>query len=380
MESTDLTNVRILNRHMLNVYWAVWCLAPLVEVIYLYLTRPAEGSPAYLSLLVGLFLNLFFMGTAELLTGLWKLSHPYLIIGLGVLASFVLVHFQVEMSSIYFIFFFPLLVSVFYFRKRYTIVTAAMILTAVMLLYVSNSAFRTYLTQSAFFVFVVMLISVAVLLMLLVDRVKQLMLNLSSALEAKRELMVRNIVMDKMVKTDPLTGLYTHTAFHNYLAELTEQHARMPFHIHLAIIDVDFFKQINDNYGHRAGDLILTEVSDIIRQMIGPDDFAARCGGEEFSILFLEKDMDQVFAVVEKIRARMTLIAHPDIPDLHVTVSIGLNEYRPLMDKDEFYKETDDFMYAAKKLGKNRTVLEHNAGLDKGPSDIPLAPVQLAKR
>jgi len=380
VESTDLTNVRRLNRHILNVYWTLWCLAPLFEMIYLYLIR-SEGAGQPLSpLVIALVVNILLMSLAELLVKLWKLSHPYLIMGLGVLTTFVLVRFQVEMSSIYFIFFFPLLISVFYFRKRYTIVTAVIILSAVLLLYASNSAFRTYLLPSALFAFAVMLASVAFLLVLLVNRVKQLMLNLSSALEAKRELMVRNIVMDKMVKTDPLTGLYTHTAFHNYLAELTEQHARMPFHIHLAIIDVDFFKQINDNYGHRAGDLILTEVSDIIRQMIGPDDFAARCGGEEFSILFLEKDMDQVFAVVEKIRARMTSITHPAIPDLHVTVSIGLNEYRPLMDKDEFYKQTDDFMYAAKKLGKNRTVLEHSIVKADEPKVLLPEPVQLVKR
>ncbi|MBC8080886.1 MAG: GGDEF domain-containing protein [Gorillibacterium sp.] len=362
MGTTDLTNIRRLDRNILNVYWAIWTFVPFIEMIYILLGRNEGSNSQLFTLSLALLLNIVILFTVEIIFHVWKRSHPYFILGVGILTSFILIRFQAEMSVIYFVFLFPLLLSVFYFRKTYTIVTTVFCLLAVYLLYAFFSDFRGYLQLSSLFSYTIIVIGISVLLILLVDQVKYLMRSLSSALEAKRELMVRNIVMDKMVKTDPLTGLYTHTAFHNYLGELTEQYARMPFHIHLAVIDVDFFKLINDNYGHRVGDMILTDVSGIIRNTIGPDDFAARCGGEEFAILFLEKDMEQVYAVVEIIRARISMLTHPEIPNLKVTVSIGLNEYLPDMDKDEFYKETDDYMYAAKKSGKNRTVRDRIVG------------------
>ncbi|MCL6459706.1 MAG: hypothetical protein K6T85_17055, partial [Gorillibacterium sp.] len=209
MKTKDLTNIRKLNRHILNVYWALWSLAPLAQMIYVLLSR-AQGTGDKLSTLsLALLLNITVLLAAELIIYVWKVSHPYFIMGLGVLTAFILVRFQAEMSTIYFVFLFPLLVSVFYFRKRYTLVTAVGCLIAVYLLYASFTDFREYILLSSLYGFSIVLIGIASLLILLVERVKYLMLSLSSALEAKRELMVRNIVMDKMVKTDPLTGLYT---------------------------------------------------------------------------------------------------------------------------------------------------------------------------
>ena len=117
------------------------------------------------------------------------------------------------------------------------------------------------------------------------------------------------------------------------------------------MIDLDNFKEVNDNYGHKAGDDLLKAAAKLISSVKRPDDFFSRWGGDEFIIL-LESDISQAKALSERLASRQA-----EIPE-SVTFSIGVTE---LKDEDEetFLKRVDEAMYTSKRTGKNRiTVLE----------------------
>ncbi|WP_058300920.1 GGDEF domain-containing protein [Gorillibacterium timonense] len=361
MNELERVNVRKWNRKILNAYWTVTFLVAFSTLLGSFLLPHADHylSPGEI---FPLLLVIFILLAAEVAQRKWKSIHPLMIISLGIVISLIVIPLDTNPGNIVYYAFLPILVSIFYFRKTYTFGAAIISLIGVTVLHLLDPSLRESFVLEKRMDDLLAYLAGLTILLLFIDRVKQLMQDLSSALDAKRELMVRSILMDKLVKTDPLTGLYTHTSFHDYLEELIEQNKRMPFSIHLAVIDVDDFKKFNDTYGHRLGDLALAEVSRLISRRIGPDDFAARCGGEEFSILFLEKKPEHVYATVEKIRKQITEISIPGHPEVKVSVSIGLKEYDSLMTKDQFFKEADDSMYVAKSSGKNRIIRDLSPG------------------
>ena len=83
--------------------------------------------------------------------------------------------------------------------------------------------------------------------------------------KSNQELMIKNIIMDKLAKTDALTELYNHITFHEYLDKLIEHHDTSGMPLQVALIDIDNFKSVNDQFGHRAGDLVLKQVAEIVR-------------------------------------------------------------------------------------------------------------------
>ncbi len=343
------------NRKILSVYGAVVLLSMLSALLRAFVFPHADNSFPLAKLLPFFLCALLLAGT-EWAYHRGRHLHPVLILAVGIAVSLLIIPFDATPGNPIYYAYLPVLLSVFYFRKTYTLLAAGGSSVAFSLLYTFHPALRgQYHIQNLIGNLIAFFVGLTILL-LLIDRVKQLLEDLAGAQEAKRELMVRSILMDKLVKTDPLTGLYTHTSFHNYLEELIGQNKRIPFSIHLAVLDVDDFKKFNDTYGHRLGDIVLTEVSRLILKRIGPDDFAARCGGEEFAILFLEKKPEQVHATIEKIRKRISEISIAGHPELKVSVSIGLQEYESSMTKDQFFKEADDSMYLAKEAGKNRIV------------------------
>lgn len=355
MNDTERVNMRKWNRKILFVYWGILLLTLSSTLLRTYLFPRADHRLSSGEILSFVFCTATLL-LAEAAHRKCKTIHPLAVISIGIIFSLLVIPLDANPGNFIYYAFLPVLISIFYFRKTYTLVSSLISLTGCLLLHALNPALREpFLVENRTDDLLAYLAGLTILL-LFIDRVKQLMRDLANALEAKRELMVRSILMDKLVKTDPLTGLYTHTSFHDYLEELIGQHKRMPFSIHLAVIDVDDFKKFNDTFGHRLGDLALSEVARLISRMIGPDDFAARCGGEEFAILFLEKKPEQVYAIIEKIRKKITEISFSGHPDIKVSVSIGLQEYDSSMTKDQFFKDADDSMYVAKSSGKNQIV------------------------
>lgn len=155
--------------------------------------------------------------------------------------------------------------------------------------------------------------------------------------------------------TDALTGLPNRRHF---LARLTDELARvqrMKRHAALLMLDLDHFKQINDRYGHAAGDLVLQRVAVALNDAVRATDVAGRIGGEEFAVLMPESALDQARQLAERIRAAVQAlnVVYGEV-SLGVTVSIGLVELDASSTADQALSLADKALYSAKAHGRNR--------------------------
>ncbi|NOX20220.1 MAG: diguanylate cyclase [Nitrospirae bacterium] len=166
--------------------------------------------------------------------------------------------------------------------------------------------------------------------------------------------------LSRLAKTDGLTGLYNHRMFQERLAEEILRAERYKRTLFLLMIDIDHFKQINDTYGHQAGDMVLKEVAQIIKKSVRQVDFPARYGGEEFALILPEADCENAYKVGERIR--QAIQSHDFQIDngtkINITVSIGIACYPyDTKNKEELIKMADSALYYAKKHGRNRVCL-----------------------
>jgi len=160
---------------------------------------------------------------------------------------------------------------------------------------------------------------------------------------------------------DSLTGLFNRRAFDRRLDELIEHANGLDDSFCLLLLDIDFFKRINDSYGHMVGDKVLSEFGKQIGRLTRRSDFLARYGGEEFAILLPQTRITAAFTVAENVRGtleRVRLRRSQSGESLEaITVSVGVACYRMDEDREAFIGRCDRALYRAKELGRNRTVL-----------------------
>lgn len=157
---------------------------------------------------------------------------------------------------------------------------------------------------------------------------------------------------------DPLTSLLNRRAFIDRYAAIRNQHQRNGQPLSLLLVDIDHFKEINDRYGHNAGDRVLKGISEILTEAVRPSDLVTRWGGDEFLLLLSGTDSDNAREIAERIRTRISL--EPDlaaISEQRLTVSIGVAEQRDNFDLDRHVQEADSGLYRAKKAGRDRAEL-----------------------
>src|SRR5438309_409440 len=143
--------------------------------------------------------------------------------------------------------------------------------------------------------------------------------------DLQKELMETNKRLELLSITDGLTKLYNHRHFQDELARAFEESQRYQRPLSLAIIDIDFFKKVNDSYGHAVGDEVLKAVAKIFQESIRATDLAARYGGEEFAVMMPETELHDALTFAEKIRSLIeTTPFRPSAGPLHATVSIGV--------------------------------------------------------
>jgi len=166
----------------------------------------------------------------------------------------------------------------------------------------------------------------------------------------------------EMAITDPLTGLYNRRYMESHLATLVEQSVARGKPLAALVIDIDYFKTINDTHGHDAGDDVLREFATRIRKAIRGIDLACRYGGEEFVIVMPETDMAVATIVAERLRRRIAaerFSAQQGSALIEVTISIGIAS---LDAADEnaasILKRADQALYRAKRDGRNRVVAD----------------------
>lgn len=169
----------------------------------------------------------------------------------------------------------------------------------------------------------------------------------------------------KHATLDALTGLYNRRQFDVRLGQEVATAKRKKKPLCCIMIDVDYFKKVNDTYGHIAGDCVLKRVGKIIPQELREYDIAARYGGEEFSILLPFTSIQEAFAVAQRLRKAVEE-AEMDISEariegvktIKVTASFGVSEYvDTIKDPKELYKMADSALYEAKERGRNRVIV-----------------------
>jgi diguanylate cyclase (GGDEF)-like protein len=155
---------------------------------------------------------------------------------------------------------------------------------------------------------------------------------------------------------DPSSGLFNRPYFQSRLQEELQRSTRQNTPVSLLMLDIDSFKNINDTFGHLAGDTVIKDVADILKSSVRVFDVCARYGGEEFAVVMPGSSLDSASAIAERIRQRIHSYHSTDraLAGLRVTVSIGVAESGPLGSVREVIERADSALYAAKRAGKNR--------------------------
>lgn len=167
-------------------------------------------------------------------------------------------------------------------------------------------------------------------------------------------------IIEEIAIHDGLTSLYNRTYFDKILPKFINSIKRNKKLVSLIMIDIDYFKQYNDTYGHQEGDHVLIEVSKVFKNLFQrANDFSFRIGGEEFVILFSPDSENEAIQVANKVRQSVE-----DLKILHsgnksssfVTISIGIitDQATNISDFEKIYKEADDLLYQSKKNGRNK--------------------------
>ena len=173
--------------------------------------------------------------------------------------------------------------------------------------------------------------------------------------EAESKLMAYNDRLVKQANTDQLTGLYNRRRALDLLNDVKDK-AYLGA-VSIVMGDIDFFKKVNDSYGHDVGDLVLKFVAETMQQMCGREAFISRWGGEEFLLVFVGKNGDETFHMIDNIRSYV--MNHPVSAvgkEIGVTMTFGLAEYDFAGDPEKTIKEADEKLYMGKTGGRNRVV------------------------
>ena len=157
---------------------------------------------------------------------------------------------------------------------------------------------------------------------------------------------------------DPLTGLLNRKALAGRFAELAGQAALTGEPVALVLVDVDHFKDVNDEHGHERGDAVLKEVAYVMRRSLRSFELVYRLGGDEFLIVLPGADLGAAHGLAERVREALEL-ARPG--GLLITASVGVASARGSVVFEDMFREADDALYRAKRAGRNRVALADGA-------------------
>lgn len=171
----------------------------------------------------------------------------------------------------------------------------------------------------------------------------------------KRDSDLLNLKLKEEAVTDSLTGLKNRQYLEEFLTHETSLFKRNSIPFCVALVDIDNFKKINDDLGHDIGDLVLKYVSNVMKKSMRAIDLVVRYGGEEFIILLTNSDIEGSVTLCEKIRDNIHSSQIPYVP-WKISASFGITEIQKTDDQSSLIKRADDYMYEAKKSGKNKCI------------------------
>lgn len=191
------------------------------------------------------------------------------------------------------------------------------------------------------------------------ERIHKLQRELSVINEQIKQAQSREQRLAEEILKDPLTGVANRRAYEIRMVEEWERFRRYGHVFSIAIFDIDHFKNVNDSYGHKAGDLVLREIARIMKSSLRKTDLVARYGGEEFVVILTGTDLKRAKDAAEKIRRLIEetkfVFKKQTVP---ITISAGVAQIEPT-DKSpgDIFERADKALYAAKNRGRNRVVI-----------------------
>ena len=160
--------------------------------------------------------------------------------------------------------------------------------------------------------------------------------------------------IQRQATTDGLTGLVNHKTFYEILEKELWRSRRYGGQISLIMVDVDNLKKINDDYGHRAGDKVIKEISKRIKECIRQIDTAARYGGDEFAVILLNTSLIDASVVAKRMVDAVSKIPTAwNKEKIALSISVGLGQYDAQASPEDITSRSDQALYAAKQAGKN---------------------------
>ena len=193
------------------------------------------------------------------------------------------------------------------------------------------------------------------------EKLIQLNKNLEVTVDERTEqLLLAKKQAEELAQTDELTGMNNRRSFFSQGHIISEQAIRYRLQFTVMMLDIDWFKKVNDNYGHLIGDEALKDVARVIMAGIRTPDISGRIGGEEFAIILPQTQPEKTIEIAERLRRTVKSIAIPvaDNKNISLTISIGIGQYS---DQNQSLHEVlslaDKALYQAKEQGRNRVVL-----------------------
>lgn len=345
------------NRKLLNYLWVMVGVSFIVPIINYPFTDLELMEFIVFRMAMPLSIQLLIMASLEYLSRKRTSNNDYITIlgSMAMVLAMNLAHVAVVHVMLP-LFILPIFIGIFTIESKKIFFSFVISFISFVTLNALHPAFNFGTVETITFVFV--LCSAAYLSLEITKRYKHLNQELMIAVSNEKELLYKNIHMEKMSKIDLPTNLYNHKTFHEYLERLWEAFGKKPFEFHLAVLDLDNFKKINDVYGHATGDVVIRETANIINAFVDTNDFASRYGGEEFTILFTEKTVKSCVETLELIRKSLEAFQFDEMGSNAVTVSIGFASARHYESKETFFKAADDCLYKAKECGKNQVVTD----------------------
>ena len=160
----------------------------------------------------------------------------------------------------------------------------------------------------------------------------------------------------KFSMLDPLTQVANRAEFERVMDEYIRASCSSEFKFSLIVCDIDFFKQVNDNYNHHIGDQTLVSFAGLLKKFVRSNDLVARYGGEEFVILCADCDLKSAVQRAEEIRVALTKTPQQMLDGKCITASFGVSEYTKGDSQTDFFVQADTALLRAKELGRNRVV------------------------
>ncbi|GIP53991.1 GGDEF domain-containing protein [Paenibacillus vini] len=162
-------------------------------------------------------------------------------------------------------------------------------------------------------------------------------------------------IMREAAHRDFLTGLFNARAFEVIMEQRIASSTRYRVPITLLLIDIDHFKQVNDTFGHPAGDAVLSQLAMVLRDTFHPGDHIARKGGEEFAVIVDDCDSERIEIIAERLRRNVEnqIFILPDGTEHKITISAGSATYPDIVE-ELLFERADQALYQAKTSGRNR--------------------------